>query len=423
LADSEGTKQSLEITVPASDVDAETARVIESLQKKVRIPGFRPGKVPVAIIRQRFESDIRQEVLEKLVPRHFFKRAEQEGLAVVGTPSVSDVHFHAGEPLRFKAEFEVSPTFELKEYKDLLIPYQEPEITDDDVAQRIAQLREQKADYVNVDPRPVAAGDHAVVSLESLAGVTGAPVKQDELMLEVGAESTVSDFSENLTGMSPGEEKDFDVHYPEDYGQPRLAGKTVRFRAKLKGIRRKELPEVNNEFAADLGDYRNLDELREAVRKNLFLERQYAAQQEAKEKILDLLVDSHEFPVPEAFVERQIELQVRRQIEMLAADGVDPRSIKLDWDKVKASHREKAVRDVKASLLLGRVADAEQIYATQEEVDRDVQQLARQAREPVAATRKRLEQEDGLRRIANRIRTEKTLDFLFEHARKEAPAA
>jgi trigger factor len=423
LADSEGTKQSLEITVPASDVDAETARVIESLQKKVRIPGFRPGKVPANIIRQRFESEIRQEVLEKLVPRHFFKRAEQEGLAVVGTPSVSDVHFHAGEPLRFKAEFEVSPTFELKEYKDLLIPYQEPEITDDDVAQRIAQLREQKADYVNVDPRPVAAGDHAVVSLESLAGVTGAPVKQDELMLEVGAESTVRDFSENLTGMSPGEEKDFDVHYPEDYGQPRLAGKTVRFRARLKGIRRKELPEVNDEFAADLGDYRNMDELREAVRKNLFLERQYAAQQEAKEKILDRLVDSHEFPVPEAFVERQIELQVRRQIEMLAAEGIDPRTIKLDWDKVKASHREKAVRDVKASLLLGRVADAEQIYATQEEVDRDVQQLARQAREPVAATRKRLEQDDGIRRIANRIRTEKTLNFLFEHARKEAPAA
>lgn len=423
MADPQGTKQSLEITVPASDVDAETVRVVESLQKKVRIPGFRPGKVPADLIRRRYESDIRQEVLEKLVPRHFFKKAEQEGLAVVGTPSVSDVHFHAGEPLRFKAEFEVSPSIELKEYKDLTIPYQDPEITDDDVTQRIAQLRDQKAEYVNVDPRPAATGDHAVVSLESLAGVTGPPVKQDELTLEVGGETTLRDFSENLAGMSPGDEKDFDVHYPDDYGQARLAGKTVRFRARLKGIRRKELPEVNDEFAADLGDYRNLEELRDAVRKSLFTERQFVAQQEAKDKIVDQLVDRHEFPVPEAFVERQIELQVRRQLEMLAGEGVDPRSIKLDWDKVKASQRDKAVRDVKASLLLGRIADAEQIYATQEEVDRDVQQIARQAREPVAATRKRLEQEDGIRRIANRIRTEKTLDFLFEHARKEAPAA
>jgi len=224
-------------------------------------------------------------------------------------------------------------------------------------------------------------------------------------------------------GMSPGETKEFDVRYPEDYGQPKLAGKTIRFRATLKGIRHKELPELNDEFARDLGDYQNLEELREAVRKSLFSERQYFAKQEAKGKIVDALVESHEFPVPEAFIERQIENEVERQLRMLAAEGVDPRSIKLDWDKLKAAQRDKAVHDVKASLLLDKIAEAEQIRVEQEDVDREVQRIARQEREPVAATRKRLEKDDGIRRIANHIRTERTLDFLFEHARKEAAGA
>jgi trigger factor len=422
LADPESTtKQSLDITVPASEVDAETARVVDSLQKKIRLPGFRPGKVPAGIIRSRYQSDIRHEVLEKLIPRHFFKRAEQEGLAVVGTPNITDVKLEPGEPLSFKAEFEVAPTIELKDYKDVTIPYQDPEITDEDVDQRIAQLREQKAEYINVDPRAVESGDYAVLSLESVAGVTGAPIKQDELTLHVGGEDTLSDFSDNLLGMLPGDEKEFDVRYPEDYGQAKLAGKTLRFHATLKGIRRKELPELNDEFARDLGDFQNLEELRETVRKSLFTERQFLAQQEAKGKIVDVLVERHEFPVPEAFIERQIESEVEHRLQMLAAEGVDPRSVKLDWEKLKESHRDRAIHDVKASLLVNRIADTEQIYATQDEVDHEVQRIARQDREPAAAVRKRLEQEDGLRRIANRIRTEKTLNFLFEHARKEAP--
>lgn len=423
MSDPQSTKQSLEITVPVNEVEAETARVVESLQKKIRLPGFRPGKVPLDLIRRRYNSEVRHDVLEKLIPRHFFKRAEQEGLAVVGTPNVSDVKLEPGEPLRFKAEFEVAPTIELKDYRDVVVPYQDPEIADADLETRIAQLREQKADYANVDPRPVESGDYAVLALQSLAGAPGQPIKQDEVTLHIGGEDTLPDFSTNLTGMTPGETKEFDVHYPEDYGQPRLAGKTVRFRATVKGIRRKELPELNDEFARDLGDYQNLDELREAVRKAIFAERQFIAQQEAKAKIVDALVERHEFPVPEAFVERQIEAEVERNLRMLAAEGVDPRSIKLDWEKVKESQRDKAVHDVKASLLLDRIAEAEQIYATQEEVDREIQRIARQEREPVIQTRKRLEKDDAVRRIASRIRTDKTLGFLFEHARKEAAGA
>jgi trigger factor len=386
------------------------------------LPGFRPGKAPASLIRSRFESDIRQDVLENLVPKSFRKKMEDEGLQVVGTPNISDVHFHKGEGLHYKAEFEVAPEFELQDVRGLSATYREPEVADSDVDERIDRLREQKAEYVNIDPRPVEDGDFAVVELESLSGVEGQPVRQDDVQLHVGAEDTMPAFSENLRGMQPEEEKDFDVSYPEDFGQERLAGKTVKFRMKLKGIRRKELPEVNDEFAKDLGDFQNLEELRDAIRKTIFRERESEAVQKAKNELVDKLVDAHEFPVPEAFIERQIENQVEQYVRTLAGQGVDPRKLKLDWDKVKESQRDKAIRDVKASLLLDKLAERESIYATQDEVDREVQAIARREREPVAAVRIKLEKNGVLGRIANHLRTEKTLTHLFEQARKEAPA-
>jgi trigger factor len=420
LALVEGCKHSLELSIPVDEVEAETGLAVANVQKKARLPGFRPGKAPASLIRQQFAGEIRQQVLESLIPKHLHKQFEAENLNVVGTPDILDVHFHKGEPLRFKAEFEVVPQIELKEYKDIEVPYHDPEVTDDDVAKRVAEIQEQKAQYVNIDPRPLADGDHAVVALESVGGVEGEPVKQDEMVLEIGGGDTFEAFTENLRGLSPGDEKEFEVTYPEDYGSARLAGKAVRFHATVKGIRRKELPELNDEFAQDLGDYRNVDELREAVRKALFTQRQHDAQQEAKNKIIEKLVDDHEFPVPEAFIDRQIKNRVEQTLRAMAADGMDPRSLKLDWEKMKESQRDKAVREVKASMLLSRIAERESIGAMRDEVDREVEKIARQQREPLAAVQMRFEKDGTLGRLASHIQTEKTLNYLFEHARKTA---
>lgn len=416
----EGCKHSLEISIPVPEVEGETHRVTEDFQKRAKLRGFRPGKAPTSIIRREFADDIRQKVLETLIPKHLQKQFEAENLNAVGTPDIKDVHFHDGEPLRFTAEFEVVPEIELKEYRDVEVPYHDPEVTDEDVNKRFEELREAKAQYVNLDPRPIENGDFAVVALESVSGVEGEPVKQDEMVLEIGGADTFEAFTENLRGLSPGDEKDFDVGYPEDYGAPRLAGKTIRFHATVKGIRRKDLPELNDEFAQEVGDYRNMDELREAVRKSIFAQREHQSQQEAKDKIVDKLVDEHEFPVPEVFVERQIRNRVEQSLRAMAGEGIDPRSIKLDWDKVKETQREKAVREVKASLLLSRISEREAIAATRDDVDREVERIARQQREPVAAVQMRFEKDGTLGRIASHIQTEKTLNFLFEHARKTA---
>ena len=415
----EGCKHALDITVPVAEVDQETERAAVAIQGKARLPGFRPGKAPLSIVKTRFAGDIRQEVLDALVPRFLQAAVEKENLQLVGRPGISDVHFHSGEPLRFKAEFEVAPTFELGEYRGVTITYNEPEVADADVDARIEQIRDQKAQYVNEEPRAVVDGDYAVVSLESLEGVDE-KVSQDELMLKIGDEATMKEFSENLRGASPDDVREFSVTYPEDYDRPTLAGKTVKFRAVLKAVRRKELPDLNDEFAKDLGDFKTLEELREAIRKSIQQEREHRAQEEAKSQLIDKLVDSHDFPVPDAYIDRQIQINVENQLRSLAAQGVDPKQIKLDWAKVRESQKDRAVKDVKASLILDKIGEREAIGATQEEVDREVNRIARQQREAAAVTRAKLQKEGGLARIAGHIRTDKTLGFLFEQARKEA---
>ena len=416
----EGCKHSLEISIPVDVVESETSRVVDDIQKRAKLQGFRPGKAPANLIRKQFAGDIRQKVLENLIPVHLQKQLDAENLNAVDTPEISDVHFHDFAPLKFKATFEVFPEVALGEYNNVEVPYQDPEVTEEDIAKRIDEIREQKAQYINIDPRPVVDGDFAVVSLESLEGVTGEPVKTDEMVLEIGAKETFEAFTENIRGLTPGDEKDFEVVYPADYGSEKLAGKTVKFHAVLKGLRRKELPELDDEFAQELGDYRTVDELKEAVRKAIFSQRQNDAQQEAKNQIVDKLVDAHDFPVPDAFVERQIKNRVEQRLRAMAEQGIDPRKLQLDWDKLKESQREKAVREVKASILLGKVSERESIRATRDEVDGEVEKAARQMRKPVAAIHMEFEKDGTLGRIASHIQTDKTLNYLFEHARKTA---
>jgi trigger factor len=420
LALVEGCRHELEIKVPGEAVEQETKTVTEQFRQRAHLKGFRAGKAPVSLVRQNFGADIRQKVLENLIPKFLDAKINEEHLRVVGTPNVSDVHFHDGEGLHFKAQFDVFPEFELNDYRGVEVPYAEPEVTDEDVAKRIEELRETKATYANEEPREIVTGDYAVVSLESLSGVSE-PIKADEVQVLIGGPETMAGFTENLTGASPGDEKEFDVTYPDDYGRENLAGKTVRFKVNVKGIRRKELPEINDEFAQDLGDFRTVDELKDAVRKSILGQRQMEAQRTAKDKLIEKLVDANDFSVPAAFVDRQIENRVEQRLRSLAQEGVDPSKFNLDWDKIKEAQRGAATREVKASLILGRVAEREAIVATNEEVDAEVERVARQEREAVAVTRKKLQESGTLDRIASHIQTEKTLNFLFEHATKTVP--
>ncbi|MEZ5399245.1 MAG: trigger factor [Bryobacteraceae bacterium] len=414
-------KRTLDFSIPFTDVEAEADLVVGKLQQKVKLPGFRPGKIPPSVIRKRFEGEVYNEALQSLIPKVFNERAQQDQLSVVGTPDIKNVHFHKDKPLTFTAEFEIAPEFELGDYTGIEVGYQEPSVTDEDVEKRIAGIREQKAEYVNIDPRPAEDGDYAVVAMKSTAGVEGKPVENDEMILHIGDPETMPAFSESLRGLSPGEETDVTLDYPEDYAHEQLAGRTVTFHLQLNALRKKELPELNDDFAQDVGDFKDLDELNVEVRKTLLREAEQVAQSAAKNDLVEALVEVHDFPVPEAYVNRQIEMNLESRLRELAMQGVDPRKLKIDWEELRKSQTPKATRDVRASLLLGKVAERESIGALQDEVDREVQRVARQMREPVAAVRMKLDKDGSLGRIVNRIVTEKVLNFLFEKAKKVAP--
>ncbi len=414
-----GCKRSLEVEIPVDQVEKTEEQVTENLKGRVRLPGFRPGKAPKSLIKSKFQSEIRSEVIETLVPKAFRERVAKEELKVVGTPDISDLHFEPGEPIRFKAQFEVAPDFEIGEYRAVPVKYVEPAVSDEEVAERLESMRETRAEYVNLDPRQIENGDFVIAHLKSIEGLAE-PVDQKDLQIEVGGSDTLPAFNEHLLGAQPEETKEFDVTYPEDYGSERLAGKTVKFQLTPKVIRKKELPALDDEFARDLGDYQNLDDLKETVRKTIFHEKQEAAQREAKETIIDKLVAAHDFPVPETYIDYQVENQTRARIREITGRDVDLSKLNLDWKEIREKQRDKALRNVKAALLLDRIAARESINATKDEVDHEVQHIARRERETVPAVRARLEKDGTLSRIADNIRTEKTLNFLFEQSTKEA---
>ncbi len=411
-------KRELRIEVPADVVAAETDTLVQKFQKMARLPGFRVGKVPASVIRQRFADDIRHEVMDALMPRYIRQETEKLGITPVSAPRVTDVEMKPGEPLRFTASFEVLPEIEVSGYRELRAEKPDITVTGEEVEQSLNHLREQHATYSPVEDRPLQDGDYAQAAFRGTPKAPGSkPVSVDDVLVEIGGANTVRDFSDNLRGALPGDERTFDVAYPEDFSDQRLAGKTFTYTVQVKAIKRKQLPELNDAFAGELGSFPSLDALKQHIRDSLARDKRHTAEREAKEKLVDELVRRHDFPVPEALIERQIDVRLERGLRALAAQGMRAEDMKrMDFARLRAGQRDSAIREVKASLLLDKVAGAEHIEVTDEEVERELEVLAAQAKQPLEAVRARLTREGALDRIRNRIRNEKTLDFLYRQS-------
>ena len=412
------TKREIQVEIPAVEVSRETESLIQKYQKLARLPGFRRGHVPASIIRQRFSEDIKSDVVDKLVPQYFRREAEKQGLVPVSQPRVTDLHIHEGEPLTFKASFEVMPEIKVEGYKELRAEKPDITITDEEVEEQLRHVQEQHATFNSVEGRSLADGDFAQVSLHGEPkDAEGKPVQMDDILVEVAGKSTMPEFTENLRGASVGDERTFDVSYPEESEDKRLAGKSFTYSLKVLSIKQKSLPELNDQFAKELGEFANLDEVRKRIREGMEAERKHNAEHEAKEKLVSELVKRHEFEVPEAMVERQIDVRLERGIRALAAQGLRAEHIrKMDFNRLRAGQRDQAVQEVKASLLLDKIAEEEKIEVTDEEIDREIEALATQSKQTPEAIRARLTRDGALDRIRNRLRNEKTLDFLYHQS-------
>jgi trigger factor len=417
-------KREISVEIPAAEVARETELQILRYQKSARLPGFRAGHVPASIIKQRFGDGLKNDVVEALIPKYFRREADRLGLIPVSQPRVTDLHMHDGEPLTFKASFEVLPEIQVAGYKELRADKPEIAVTDEEVEQALAGLREQHATFSSVEGRPLAEGDFAQASMDGkpkdgkdVADAKANPVHMDEVLIEIGGKNTVPEFSQQLTGAAAGDERTFDVSYPEDISDQRLAGKTFVYTVKVNGIKQKSLPELNDEFAKELGEFASLDAVRKQIRENMEAEKRHTAEHEAKDKLVAELVKRNDFEVPEALVDRQIDVRLERGLRALAAQGMKMEDLKkMDLPRLRAGQREQAVNDVKSSLLLERIADLEKIGVSDEEVNRELEALARQSKQTSEAVRARLTEDGGLDRIRIRIRSEKTLEFLYHQS-------
>jgi len=416
----DGVKREISVEIPAAEVARETELIIQKYQKVARLPGFRTGHVPASVIRQRFKEDLKSDVVEALVPRYFQQEAGKLGMIPVSQPRVTDLHIHDGEPLRFKASFEVMPEIVVEGYKELRADHPEIVVKDEEVEEALNSVREQHATFTSVEGRPLADGDFAQASMDGKPKEDDGmakPVHMDEVLIEIGGKNTVPEFTEHLRGANAGEDKEFEVSYPADTADKRLAGKTFVYTVKIQAIKQKSLPELNDDFAKELGEFPSLDQVRKQIRDNMEAERKHTAEREAKDKLVAELVKRNDFEVPESLIDRQIDLRLERGLRALAAQGMKMEDMKkMDLPRLRAGQRDQAVQDVKSSLLLERVAELEGIAASDEELNHELEALAQQSKQTPEAVRARLTQDGGLDRIRNRIRSEKTLDFLYHQS-------
>ena len=417
-------KREISVEIPAAEVSRETESQIQRYQKSARLPGFRAGHVPPSIIRQRFGDGLKNDVIEALVPRYFRREAEKQGLVPVSQPRITDLHYQGGEPLRFKASFEVLPEVQVEGYKDLRADKPEIVVSDEEVEQTLGSVREQHATYTSVEGRALAEGDFAQASMDGkpkdgkdVEAANANPVHMDEVLIEIGGKNTMPEFSQHLAGASAGEERTFDVIYPGDIPDKRLAGKTFVYTVRVNGIKQKSIPELNDDFAKELGEFTTLDQVRKQIRENMEAEKRHSAEHAAKDKLVGELVKRNDFEVPESLVDRQIDLRLERGLRALAAQGMKMEDLKkMDLPRLRSGQRDQAIQDVKSSLLLERIADLEKIEVSNEEVNREIESLAKQSKQTSEAVRARLTEDGGLDRIRMRIRSEKTLDFLYHQS-------
>ena len=413
----------LVIDVPAEEVSRAWATVAANYRKYAKIPGFRAGKVPESVIRRRFGAEIRKEVIDSLLPERFNKGVAELGIRPVGQPQVTELTVDEGAPLHVKAVFEYLPSFAIDGYKDVTVAKPSVEVTEEEFKHEIEHLRDSRATIEPVEEdRALVDGDWAQISYKGEIQKSDAggaaeeqPVAGEDTLVEIGGKDTVDAFNNALRGAKPGQELKVEVIYPADYAEAKLAGKTVAYEVTVKGIKKRILPELNDEFAKEIGHYENYADLEKSVREYMENRKRRSVESETRDRLFAALSEKFTFAVPESLVQDQIDTRLERGLRALAAQGMQPEQMrKLDFAKLRAAQRESALAEVKANVLLDRIAGEENITVSEEEMDKELQIAAIQSREPLDALKVRLTKEGGLARIREQLRREKTASVLYE---------
>lgn len=421
LLDVNETRKNLLIEIPSDVVDAEISKVATKYGKAARLPGFRPGKVPPKVVRQKFKSQILHDVAHDLVARAIEEALTERGVEPVDTPDIKDVNVEEGQPLTFKAEFDIVPPFDPGQFGGIEVRRTPVNIEDSAVDQALEQLRDRAARFEPVEDGVAAAGHTVVVDLErqpfDKEGKAGEKSSHDRVPVELGAPANPPGFDEQLTGLGAGAAKTFRLRFPDDYAMPELAGTDVDYNVRVHDVRQRVVPALDDEFAKDLGEFDTLDALRARVREDLEAEAREAADREVRTEILKQLATRVPFPVPASLVEREIDRRVEEFARRLMDQRIDPRKTNIDWAAFREGQRQPANDAVASALVLDEIAKRDHIEVVEAEIDAELEKYASRSGLTVPAVVARLEQEGGLGRLVAGLRREKSLNHVMRQAR------
>jgi trigger factor len=415
LLDVSPTQKTLSVEVPPEVVDAAFARVIKNYSKHAKLPGFRPGKVPASVVKQRFREQITHDVMHELVPRAVEQALTERGIEPVDTPNVKEVSLKEGAPLTFQAAVETIPEFDPGDLATVSAKRPVVAITDESVTLSLEQLRARAATFETIEGRPITDGDTIEADL-ARTDAKGDTDKHEGVSIELGAPSNPPGFDANLVGLETGQSKQFAVEFPAEYPVPELAGQTLTYDVTVKAIRRKSLPELDDAFAKDMGEFETLDALRDRIRTDMHAEATSHADRHVRTDVLKQLAGRITFDLPLSMVEREMDRRVEEFARQLVSQRIDPRQAGIDWTQFRESQREPARDAVASALVLDAIARKEGLAVSAEDVDREIERFALQMGQTPAALRAQLEKEGGLARLTMGLRRERAVDLAISRA-------
>jgi trigger factor len=419
------TRKEIKIEIDPEQVRSAYDRVSQQYSKAATVPGFRPGHAPTSVVRTRYKSEIRSEVLRELLPDAVNNAIMEHSLAALGEP---EVHFDNSEalerfgqePLTLTVGVEVLPEVKLDNYKGLEATRRKRPVADADVDRVLDGLRDHSASLEPVEDRASEAGD--TVTINARGKIVDEPeaeeIKVDDIEVVVGGQGVQEEFTASLTGVKPDDKPTFLVDYPADFSSPGLAGKKVEYATEVTAVRKKVLPELDDEWAKSLGgDFDSVDTLKTKVREDLESRSAAESDRQLRDDLIRQLLDAHKFEVPQSLVEQQTNTRLETVARQMIGRGIDPRSQELNWEAAHEELKVQAEDDVRVSMLLEKIAETENITVSDEEVEAEIEAYATASRQPIEQVRAALTKDGGERSIAHRLRNRKALDLLIENAR------
>ncbi len=418
FVDVSDTRKNLTVEIPSDVVDAEIDRIARDYRKSAKLPGFRPGKVPEKLVRQRYKDQIYQDVMRGLIPKAIDEALTERGVEPVDTPDVTEVKLEQGQPLTFTAAFDTLPPVDPGDLSTLTVTKIDVAVQEAAVDAALERLRDRAAKSVPVEGRSVQTGDTVVMDLERREGTSsdGKTDKHENVSIEIGAPINPPGFDEQVIGMNAGDAKTFAVHFPEDYAVEDMRNTDLTYTVTVREIRQRVVPALDDEFAKDLGDFETLEALRVRVRQDLETEARETARRDQRAALMKQLAGRVPFELPDVLIDREMDRRMEEFARRLIGQGLDPRQANIDWAQFRQAQRDQAKDTVASAIVLDEIARREQLTVGDADVEHEIGHFAEQSGRTPAAVRATLEKEGGLARLVVGLRREKAIECALGRA-------